>query len=213
MRPQLPRCLTHRPSSEVHLKLSLTLDTNCIVDVDENRRSADYVRSLADENKGGIADVAVVAISASEVQPGKRLLTNFSDFESRLADLNLGHSGILLPMAYLDVTFFDKCLFAGDDEIALEHAIHEILFPGFPFDTAKILGDEKALRSWRNKKCDVQAFWAHLHGKRDIFVTSDDNFLNSKKPRLEALGSKSTKIMRPNEAAEYVLRVSGTGAN
>src|ERR1700730_7089117 len=28
-------------------------------------------------------------------------------------------------------------------------------------------------RKWRNCKCDVQAIWSHIHGKRDVFVTSD----------------------------------------
>jgi len=44
--------------------------------------------------------------------------------------------------------------------------------------------------TWRNRKCDVQAIWSHIHHKRDVFVTSDCNFHKAdKKAALIALGA------------------------
>ena len=79
----------------------------------------------------------------------------------------------------------------------LEKDIHEILFPGIEFlwtafcEARSLSGDGQILESdWRNSKCDVQALWAHIHHRRDVFVTSDRNFHSaSKRATLMSLGS------------------------
>lgn len=45
-----------------------TLDTNCIIDLEENRPSAEYVRVIVEAWKNGRIALAVVAVSASENQ-------------------------------------------------------------------------------------------------------------------------------------------------
>ena len=112
---------------------SFTLDTNCIIDIDENRQAAPHVRALANAHAAGRASVAVGAISASERQRGDRLITNFQEFQQRLDSLHLGHLEILNPMLYLDVSFWDHALFPNPQMEALERRLHDTLFPNVEF--------------------------------------------------------------------------------
>jgi hypothetical protein len=53
--------------------LTFSLDTNCIIDIEEERPDSVFVRALAGAHACGEANAAVVAISASEKQKkGKR---------------------------------------------------------------------------------------------------------------------------------------------
>jgi predicted nucleic acid-binding protein len=61
-----------------------TLDTNCLIDIAENRPAAAAVRALAAAHAEGRADVAIVAISASEAQLGGRFIQNYDEFRNRL---------------------------------------------------------------------------------------------------------------------------------
>lgn len=183
--------------------LSLSLDTNCVIALDEVRNDstshraaeARAVRSLVDAHTERKADVALVAISASERQKDNEHLENFSTFQARLASLGLGHLELLNPILYFGVTFWDTSLLSGKEMHALERSIHEILFPNIPFlwpDYCAANGVDSTVntldRKWKNAKCDVQAFWSHAWRKRDVFVTSDDNFHKElKKPLLIAL--------------------------
>lgn len=183
--------------------LSFTLDTNCVLALDEARTDAAShrvaearaVEALVNAHGAGTASVGVVAISASERQRDNGRLENFSVFQQRLASLGLAHLDLLHLMLYFDVTFWDASLWSDDEMQTLECAIHEILFPNIPFlwsDYCAVNGldpvPETPDRKWRNAKCDVQAFWSHAWRKRDVFVTSDGNFhAESKKQRLLVL--------------------------
>lgn len=190
--------------------LTFTLDTNCIIGIDEGRPEAAAVRRLAEAHAAGAAHVAVVAISASERQRGGRGLDSFTAFEERLARLNLGHLDILHPMAYLDVAFLDHCVLSDDVMESLENKIHAVLFPRTEFSWQEYCrehgsdpDDPRADRKWLNAKCDVQVMWSHIHRQRDVFVTSDGNFhAPSNKTRLIALGAN--RIERPLDAAFLV---------
>jgi hypothetical protein len=176
---------------------SFTLDTNCVIAVEAEEPEAGSIRSLVAAHLAHTADVAVVAISASERQRGGSRISNFQEFRSRLDRLGLGALAIVRPLCYFDVTFFDYCLFAGDAEVRLERAIHETLFPGIPFDSTP---NSPPSQSWLNAKCDVQALWSHINAGRDVFVTSDRNFhAISKKPKLARLGAGN--IIYPRQAA------------
>src|SRR5262249_28602345 len=103
------RFLVEAPSRSM---LSFTLDTNCIIDVATNSPSACDVKRLVDAHSAGTADVALVAVSASERQLTDTYLHSYDDFEARLKDLGLSHLRILLPILYCDVGFWDKGLWA-----------------------------------------------------------------------------------------------------
>jgi hypothetical protein len=176
---------------------TFTLDTNCIIDVAENRPAAGAVRALADAHAAGRADVAVIAMSASERQRGGHYIQDFTDFRNRLVSLGLGHLNVILPMMYWDISFWDHCLWTDDAMVKREHEIHLILFPTVQFlweDYCRAnsidLPNNSPTGKWRNCKCDVQAIWSHIHHKREVFVTSDGNFHKAdKKAALIALGA------------------------
>lgn len=185
---------------------TFTLDTNCLIDVEEGRPAAVAIRALADAHAEGLADVAVVAMSASERQKNGHRIGNFSEFESRLAEINLAHLSTILPMAHWDICFWDRCLWADQAMVDLESQIHSILFPNIEFSWDDYCRDKgigpssNSLREkWRNRKCDVQAMWSHIHAKRAVFVTNDGNFhAATKKPPLIVLGAN--RIERPDDA-------------
>jgi hypothetical protein len=187
---------------------TFTLDTNCIIDVAKKRPAAPAVQALADAHTAGRADVAVVAIAASEKQPDGHYSKDFTEFHNRLVSLGLGHLKVILPMGYWDICFWHQCLWVGESK--LEQEIHSILFPTVPFlweDYCRANNLDPLdrppnpstgkWRKWRNCKCDVQAIWSHVHHKRDVFVTSDTDF-HDKKAALIALGAG--RIERPDDA-------------
>lgn len=110
-------------------KLTFTLDTNCIIDLDDSRPNALHVRRLVEAHPSR-ADVAYVAISASEKQKSGTQLGNFSLFKKRLVSLGTGDLTELVPMMYLDVCYLDHGYLVGPEMHELERAISAVLFPG-----------------------------------------------------------------------------------
>jgi hypothetical protein len=178
--------------------LTFTFDTNCIIALENNEPAGPAIRALVDAHERSKANVAVVAISASEKQKERQQLRDFAEFRQRLTALGLGNLEILLPIFYYDVSFWDWGLEADDEAmLALERDIHEVLSPAAPFlwsDFCAANGlDPEASplnTKWRNQKCDVLALWSHIYYARDVFVTNDGKFhALTKKPALIALGT------------------------
>lgn len=178
--------------------------------MDENRPDAPAVRRLADAHARGEADVAVVAISASEKQKHGLVLVNFSQFSDRLDCLQLGHLEILKPMKYWDVTFWDWDYWVEPEMDQLERRIHEVLFPKLECQWADFCRtrhlDPNTLcqgTEWHNAKCDVQALWSHMYHHREVFVTRDANFHKmTKKSALISLGAG--RIEQPGTAIDLL---------
>jgi hypothetical protein len=189
---------------------TFTLDTNCLIAIDEDRPEAIPVRALADAAAVGSVGVAIVAISASEKQQGGGVIQNFGDFRMRLSRLGLGHLEILPPLAYSDIMFLDWSLWSDTNSEALERSIHQILFPQIELSwqgycRANDLDPRTipTIGKWRNCKCDVLAIWSHIHSNRDVFVTTDSNFHSAtKKQALIALGAN--RIELPSSAASLL---------
>jgi len=182
--------------------LTFTLDTNCIIDVEDGRPSAASVGALAIAHREGLADVALVAVSASERQPGDKYLQSYDEFVSRVNRAGLGHLRILLPMLYWDIGFWNVGIHSNEEMIALECSIHSALFPSIPFQWADYVESvgvalDAAPNPWRNAFCDRQMFWSHVYRSRDVFVTNDRNF--RKRLSRSALFSKE-RILEPDEA-------------
>lgn len=185
---------------------TFTLDTNCIIALDEKRPEAGAVRALVDAHASGKAHVAVVAISASEKQKSGNHLESFVKFQQRLASLGLDHLELLPPMFYWDVTYWDWSIWSEAEMEATERKLHEVLFPNLEFlwaDYCAVQGipptDPLLAHKWRNAKCDVQAIWTHVFHERNVFVTGDRNFhAKTKKPALIAIGAD--KIETPDSA-------------
>ncbi len=187
---------------------SFTLDTNCIIALDENRAETAYLRKLVEAHTMGAADVGLVAISASERQKNGGALEDFRVFERRLASLGLDRLMLLPPMMYWDLGFWDQGLWTDELMEELEQKIHSVLFPNIQFSWSDFC-KERAVDvnscdpRWRNAKCDVQAIWSHIHHSRDVFVTSDLNFHQlNKKQSLIKLGAG--RIETPEAAVSFL---------
>lgn len=61
--------------------------------------------------------------------------------------------------------------------------------------------ESKQHHKWRNKILDAQAFWAHDHAGRDVFVSSDGKFKRLLTPEFG-----NPKICTPEEAVKIAKR-------
>jgi hypothetical protein len=188
--------------------LEFTLDHNCLIDLDEQRPAAPSVRQLIAHHRAQRADVAVVAMAGSERRKDGGYPKTFIDFRRRLEHFDMNDVTVIPLLGYIDICFIERCLISGKDAVKVESGIHKVLFPGTALrwkDYAPQNGFEVTDRSsreyhrWRNRLCDVQAMWSHIHHGRDVFVTSDRNFLRAKRSKLIALGAGD--IRTPDEAS------------
>jgi hypothetical protein len=187
-----------------------TLDTNCVIDLEQNTPFAPPIRALVAAHRAGRAEVAIPTISASELQRDGGYLTHFNQFLARLASVGLDGLPLIEPIAYFGVGFYGYGLLADEAMVALERQIHEVLHPEVEFDYKDFcearrieMDPENPDRRWRNAKCDTQAMWSHIHHGRECFVTRDRNFLKaSKEPRLITLGAR--RICEPVDAIALV---------
>lgn len=190
--------------------LKVTLDTNCIIDLERNRPAAAHIRKLIHLHSEGKINLRVVAISASERKPDDTFVSHFDEFKERLAATGLADVEILRTIHYWGISFWGHMLWSGRALSELERKIQEILFPTIELEFSDYCNnrgldpeDVKAWRRWVNKKCDVLAMWSHIWHEGDVFVTSDlkDFHKENKKSRLITLGAK--RILTPYEAVEF----------
>ncbi len=188
---------------------TFTLDSSCIDAIDEGRAEVKFIRALADAHTAGKAKVAVVALSAAEKHQFGSYFDDFDAFRDHLAAVDLARLEILKPMAYFDISFPDWCIEPDDATQAVEKKIHDILFPQSQFTWEEYCEENGIDPSfsprgdWRKFKCDVQSMWAHIHNKRDVFVSAEDNFYKpDKTSALVALGAGHIK--RPQQAVALI---------
>ena len=190
--------------------INVTLDMNCIIDLEEGKVTAPYIREMIQMHKDRKINLRVVAISASERKPDGTYASNFNEFKERIASVGLINVEILKPIGYWDITFWDYCVWAGDRLSELERKIQEILFPEIDMEYKEFcrkrglnLSNEKTRGKWVNAKCDVLALWSHIWNGGGIFVTKDRDFhKKSKKHRLIALGAG--EILTPIKAIDRI---------
>ena len=203
------------PESPHALGITLTLDTNCLIDIELGEGDVSHLRGLLAAHDANRITVAISAAAASERLQGGLFAASFSAFQQRASRLSARPIVLLRPLCYLDMTYLDWSLLADEHLVADEEAIHRVLFPTIEFklrdcDTKHGIQPEtpaasyqKDLLRWRNKKCDTLAMWCHIHYGNAGFVTRDSNFLKvSKKKALIALGAR--QILTPSEAAALV---------
>lgn len=184
-------------------RIRFTLDTNCIIDVEDARSNAAFVRELVALHGVNGINVAVSSIGASERQRPGGYAKNFSEFQAKLAAIGFNALELLSPLAYWDVCFWDHCV-GADENDTLERQIHDVLFPSIEFawpNYAKAHGMplDSLDKNWRNAKCDVLGLWCHIKHGGGVFVTSDTNFhAETKVAKLQALGAGT--IAFPKEA-------------
>ena len=149
--------------------VTFTLDTNCVIDIDEGRAAALFVRQLVNSARDGTADVMIVASSASERQKDGGFLNNVGAFRERINQLGFGHIELLPPLLRWDIGFWDEGLWASDEAAARENLIYSTMFPNSPLEWVDYAAEKGVetrdttsaeYRRWRNQILDAQAFWA-----------------------------------------------------
>lgn len=166
---------------------TFTFDTNCLIDLDENRDAARYIWQLIELHRKKELAVAFVSVSASERQKGDYFLPSYTDFLDRLKVVGVEDVPQIPGLAYFDISYWDQALWASEECEELERKIHEVLFPYMPFrleeyaTSLSTYADDLSNKQhfkWRNAWCDRQMIWSHIHHERHVFVTSDGNFKN-----------------------------------
>jgi hypothetical protein len=189
---------------------NFTFDTNCLVDLELNEGAAAKLQEIVSAHDSGKCFISIPGIGASERLPNGTFADNFAVFQQRIRRLSRIEFEILRPLMYFDISYLDWSILAGDDLLALEERIHNVLFPETKYrwaDEAACLGLDPddaghslhpSYLKWRNRKCDTLALWCHAYYNKDVFVTRDKNFHKaSKKLALEAI--VSGRIMRPSD--------------
>ncbi|MDQ6987612.1 MAG: hypothetical protein Q9M25_07415 [Mariprofundaceae bacterium] len=173
-----------------------TLDTNCIIDLEEDRPDAIYIKEIIKAWKAKKIKLAVVAVSASENQKTGSANPNHTEFENKLSNVGLECVEHLLPMGTWNVCYWNHFIWSDEKMARIAERIKNILFPNIetspPSDIAKN-------SKWRNQLCDVYVAWSHSYHKSDYLVTSDSNFHNHKS-ELKEIGVY--EILYPKDAAE-----------
>lgn len=193
--------------------LNVTLDNNCIIDLEQNRPASPHIKKLIQMHREGKINLRVIAITASEQQPNKTYVTHLNEFKKRIVAVGLGDVEILPTIFYTGLAFAGYCLTSGEGVTELERKIQGILFPTIELEYPSFCkkqgldpDNRKAWQKWVNAKCDVLALWSHIWYNGDVFVTSDENFhKKTKKPRLIELGAK--KILRPAETVGLSVNI------
>jgi len=189
---------------------TFTLDTNCFIAVDEGRLEAEHVKALVDAASSQEHSVALLASSASERQLGGGHLSNINEFRERMNELGLGHLELLRPIGKYGLSFWGFGIYPSSEQKAREKLIFQTLFPNFPTSWADYAREEnievenlssaKAWK-WRNRLCDVQAYWSHENAGREVFVTSDPNF---GKKLIGHDAFPNAAVMTPQDAAKLL---------
>lgn len=190
--------------------MKLTLDTNCLVDLELSEGAVLELQKLVTAHDTGRIEIGVPGIGASERLKDGTFAENFSVFRQRIQRLSRREFEILKPPIYLGLTYFDWAIFGDNNMVNLEREIHDVLFSKIEFrwkDFAQANGldpneaaegKHKEWIKWRNRKCDTLALWCHIYYGRDVFVTQDKNFHKAtKKIPLMKLGA--TSILYPSE--------------
>ena len=188
--------------------LKVTLDNNCIVDLEKNNSYAPQLMELVEMHGDQRINLRVTAISASEKKPDQTYVSNFNEFKHKLTILGLGNVEILPTILYLGLGFVGYSLVGGGELDKLERKIQRILFPTVELEYSNFckkrglkLDNRKAWSRWVNAKCDVLTLWSHIWYNGDIFITRDNNF-HRKAEKLTKVGAG--KILRPIETLKLI---------
>jgi len=93
--------------------MNVTLDTNCLIDIEEDRENAIYLRQLIKWHRNKI-NLRVVGISASERQPNGRIAKTFNEFRQKLKKIGLEDIEILKPMGYISICYLDWAIISDE---------------------------------------------------------------------------------------------------
>lgn len=167
--------------------ITVTLDTNILLEVDECRSELSAIRALLELKDRKELEIALVASSAAEKQKNGEFLDDFGVFVQRAEQLGFGGCQVLPTIGYWGMSFWGESIYPTETQKIRERFIFETLFPGKPYSWIEFEEQNKGHVSfskdcrefvrWRNRLLDAQAFWAHDDQNRDAFLTLDGNFV------------------------------------
>jgi hypothetical protein len=186
----------------------VTLDTNAIIDLEEDRPGAQPLRELIALHRARQITICVSAIAASERDRDPESGDpSFARFTEKLARADLADAEELAPPLYFDLTFWDHCVW-GELNDPLLPDITDILYPDGLLSHERVLPAEtedqrRTREKGTNQLCDVLTMWCHIHYRGHVFVTRDERFHRAgKKPRLIQLGAGY--ILKPEDALQLL---------
>ncbi|MBN9031202.1 MAG: hypothetical protein J0I23_15480, partial [Rhizobiales bacterium] len=100
--------------------IKFTLDTNCLIAVEDGRAERSSVLSLIDAQRQEAADLAMVASSAAERQIGGGALENIEEFRKRMETLGFGGIELLKPIAVWNLSYWDFAIYPSDEAADLQ---------------------------------------------------------------------------------------------
>lgn len=197
--------------------LKLTLDWNCVIEVEEARPQCSDVLDLVALHRGGELEVSLLAASASENTKSRRFPGNAGLFRDRITALGWDDLPLVPMPAVFGLSYFDFCYWVGDGD-AFDHdmdALWRIIAPRVQRKPADHLGDgvnlddetvqSEGLSKWRNTWCDVISAYSHIHEGRDVFVTNNTKDFQRNADALAELGMK--QICRPMDASNLISKL------
>lgn len=197
--------------------MKLTLDWNCVIEVEEDRPQAPCVRELIHSHRNGELEVALLAASASKNTRSKRFPGNAAFFCERISAIGWQDLPLVPMPGVIGLSYLDFCFIVGDDkQFKLDmDALWQAIAPKIPKDPSdhlppgENLSDDliqsEHLSKWRNTWCDVVSAYSHVHQRRDIFVTNNTRDFQANKEKLSALGMRH--IGKPSEALAAVDKI------
>ncbi|WP_324754844.1 hypothetical protein [Roseovarius sp. Pro17] len=199
--------------------MRLTLDWNCVIEVEEDRPQAAYVRDLINCHRQGQFEVAFLAASASENSKSKRFPGSANLFKDRISALGWQDLPLVPMPGIFGLSYWDFCYNVGDSD-RFEHdmdALWSAIAPKVPrkpsehLPTGAVLTDDviqsEPLSKWRNTWCDVISAYSHIHDRRDVFVTNNTRDFQKNSKMLSQLGLKH--IYTPDETLAGLANFSG----
>lgn len=199
--------------------MKLTLDWNCVIEVEEQRSQAFAVMDLIDRHRKGQFEVALLAASASENNRFRRLPESAAIFNERVEALGWEDLPLILVPGIFGLSYFDRSFFVDDGEkfkddmakLWLAIAPNVKSDPCCHLPTGVNLTDEaiqsKDLAKWRNAWCDVISAYSHIHAKRDVFVTRNTSDFQKNSEALGKLGMEY--IFEPADVLEGLNAITG----
>lgn len=178
-----------------------TLDSNCIIDLEENRPDAVHLKVLKALWQLGKIEICVVSVSASENQPSGESMRSYSEFEAKLSRAGLLKARELPPISKWDFGYWDHMLWSSEEDEEQLKQIKDILFPQTQYAPP---ADSGANSKWRNQMCDALVAWSHKFHNSDHLVTRDNNF-HKKAKLLSKFGI--TSIVTPDEAVSIAKTI------
>lgn len=182
--------------------MKLTLDWNCVIEVEEDRPQASCVVDLVNAHRKGELEVALLAASASENTKSMLFPGNAGVFKMRVAQLGWDDLPLVPMPGIIGLSYWGFCFVVVDRE-AFERdmeALWQVIAPNVlrkPTDhltDGQTLDDNSiqsnALSKWRNTWCDVISAYSHIHAARNIFVTNNTRDFQNNAPALSSLGMK-----------------------